>query len=373
MSAINQLRSFSYFVKLNFLCKPKFLFRLIANPDTFCKHQSYYPELPAKSKGKIWREQFSQTLRHGWPNDFYFSYGFDVKGNDEIKEYYHYQPFARLRDRYNSSGDHNSTAILRNKFLFGMFCSYLGVDSGDNIGVINNAGVYMPHLKQTITLSDFLKETRGNFFVKLIDGECGCGIFTMTIADDGAITVNGEQALIDNIESLTRGGTYLVQRTVEQHPEMARLHPQSLNTMRLVTIKNIHSGKISVFPSILRIGTGNSFVDNTSQGGVAVGIDFETGRLKQHGFLKPQFGSRVDTHPDSGIRFSEFTIPHLKEAMDQAAFLHSMLPDIHSIGWDIAIGPNGPIFIEGNDNWEINGPQICNGPLKSKFKSMLIG
>ena len=36
-------------------------------------------------------------------------------------------------------------------------------------------------------------------------------------------------------------------------------------------------------------------------------------------------------------------------------FFHSMLKDIHSIGWDIAIGENGPIFIEGNDNWEALG------------------
>ena len=50
---------------------------------------------------------------------------------------------------------------------------------------------------------------------------------------------------------------------------------------------------------------------------------------------------------------------------------HSILKDIHSIGWDIAIGKNGPIFIEGNDNWEINGPQICHGGLKKLYYEML--
>ena len=45
-----------------------------------------------------------------------------------------------------------------------------------------------------------------------------------------------------------------------------------------------------------------------------------------------------------------------------------MLKDVHSIGWDIAIGANGPIFIEGNDNWEINGPQVGNGGLKKEFE-----
>lgn len=361
------------YIKRNFYSKPRCVAGLLLHSDKYCTHQSYYPELQAKTKAKVLREQLAQIIRYGYPNDFYFSYGFDVKDKSQMDTYYHYAPFAALRDRYNNAGPHNSTAILRNKFYFGMFCSYLGVDSGDNVGVIINGEVFQPHSRTTVPLDRFCAGIEGDFFVKLIDGECGCGIFTMSIGPGGKISVNGKESSCGEIGRLTWGGTYLVQRTVVQHPEMARLHPQSLNTMRLVTIKNVHSGKIAVFPSILRIGTGNSFVDNTSQGGVAVGIDFESGRLKEHGFLKPQFGGRVDTHPDSGIRFGDFSIPYLQEAIQQAKFLHSMLPDIHSIGWDIAISPDGPIFIEGNDNWEITGPQICNGGLKQTLNTLLLG
>ena len=32
---------------------------------------------------------------------------------------------------------------------------------------------------------------------------------------------------------------------------------------------------------------------------------------------------------------------------------HKHLYNIRSIGWDSAITPEGPVFIEGNDNWEI--------------------
>ena len=45
-----------------------------------------------------------------------------------------------------------------------------------------------------------------------------------------------------------------------------------------------------------------------------------------------------------------------------------MLKDIHSIGWDIAFTENGPIFIEGNDNWEITGIQATNGGMKELFQ-----
>jgi hypothetical protein len=41
------------------------------------------------------------------------------------------------------------------------------------------------------------------------------------------------------------------------------------------------------------------------------------------------------------------------------------------IGWDIAITPDGPVFIEGNDNPEISGLQTVNGGLKGVLKKIL--
>lgn len=365
------IKSVARFIYMSFYSKPRYILSLISSPDKYCKHISYYPEKAPKTKYRVLLEQLSQTLRYGYPNEFYFSYGFDVKSKREMSEYLHYAPFSILRNKYNLQ-KHSSTAILRNKFFFGMFCEYLGVNSGDNIGLITKSSVYLPHSKRTMTIDSFCTQFNGDYFVKLIDGECGCGIFTLSL-DNGMISLNGKQASAHELLQTTNGGKYLIQTKITQHPLMASLHPQSLNSIRLVTIKNINTGKITVFPSILRIGTGLSFVDNTSQGGIAVGINISTGHLNEYGFLKPQFGGRIDRHPDSKIKFAEFQIPYFKEALDQAIHLHSMLPDIHSIGWDIAIGINGPVFIEGNDNWEINGPQICHGGLKNIFENLLLG
>ena len=131
----------------------------------------------------------------------------------------------------------------------------------------------------------------------------------------------------------------------------------------------IKDGHIEVLPSILRIGTNDSVVDNTSQGGIAVGFDLNTGQLNEYGFQKPQFGLRVDVHPNSNVVFKDYYIPYIKEAIEQAKYFHSFL-DLHSIGWDVAIGDEGPIFIEGNDNWEINGPQSCNRGLANEFYNL---
>ena len=184
---------------------------------------------------------------------------------------------------------------------------------------------------------------------------------------NGVFYQNGTPEGIDQIRSILTQQRYLVQEFLTQHEEMSRLHSQSINTIRLVTVRGIKDGEIHILPSILRIGTGDSVMDNTSRGGVAVGVNIETGYLKQFGFFKPQYGTKTDVHPDSKIKFEDFQIPYFEEVKRQAVYFHSMLPQIHSVGWDIAVGPNGPIFVEGNDNWEINGPQSCNGGMKKEF------
>ena len=72
----------------------------------------------------------------------------------------------------------------------------------------------------------------------------------------------------------------------------------------------------------------------------------------------------VYQHPDNSIVFEGFEIPFFKEAVEMSKDLHSKLYRVHSIGWDIAITQNGPVFIEGNSLWEVSGTQAAVGGLK---------
>lgn len=157
---------------------------------------------------------------------------------------------------------------------------------------------------------------------------------------------------------------YIVQKRLVQHQILGALHPTSVNTLRIVTIKN-KKGAVKHLSTVLRIGTGGSHVDNWAVGGLCVGVG-EDGKLGQYGFYKPGFGTMTNVHPDSGINFRDVTVPYYKEALELCMQFHSQLK-IDSIGWDVAITPDGPAIIEGNDNWEISLMQICNGPLWQKF------
>ena len=135
------------------------------------------------------------------------------------------------------------------------------------------------------------------------------------------------------------------------------------NTLRIVTINK--NGKCYVLSSLLRVGTSKTGnVDNWAAGGLAIGIDNATGYLKEYGFYKPVHGLKESVHPDTGVIFSDFKVPQYKEACELACKAHRAFYNIRAIGWDIAITENGPMFIEGNDNWEISLQQACDRPLK---------
>ena len=120
---------------------------------------------------------------------------------------------------------------------------------------------------------------------------------------------------------------------------------------------------------MLRIGANKNVVDNWAKGGLLVSIR-EDGMLGKHGYYKPGYGTRATSHPDTGVVFESFHVPFFREAVALASRFHALLGGIHSIGWDMAISESGPLFIEGNDNWEISMPQACEGGLKEKFNEL---
>ena len=113
-------------------------------------------------------------------------------------------------------------------------------------------------------------------------------------------------------------------------------------------IETAEDENVIAFRAGVRMGREGSHVDNWAKGGVFVGIDMDTGKLLKTGFIKPPYGTTVTQHPDNGLVFEGFEIPFFNEAVKMAKALHSKLYRIHSVGWDIAITPDGPVFIEGN-------------------------
>ena len=177
-----------------------------------------------------------------------------------------------------------------------------------------------------------------------------------------------EETSVDNLIQIILSADYLIQERIYQHPKMAELNASTINSIRLQTVMD-KDGVVHPFGAGLRMGRKGCSVDNWAKGGVFVGVDMKSGKLMEKGFLKPQYGTSTKEHPDTHVVFKDFEIPYYKEAETLAVKLHKYLYRCHSVGWDIAITENGPVFIEGNGWWEISLVQAVHGGLKNQIES----
>lgn len=135
----------------------------------------------------------------------------------------------------------------------------------------------------------------------------------------------------------------IVEQLIVQDPRWAALSPDSVNTIRIMTVAV--DGKSEVIFACARVGNGSNITDNFSHGGMGVMVDMEHGVLKGWGVDK-----KLNESPCSvtGVAFDGFPIPYWKEIQEMV--LEAALVDerVHMVGWDVAITPDGPLLIEGN-------------------------
>ncbi len=163
---------------------------------------------------------------------------------------------------------------------------------------------------------------------------------------------------------------YLAEQFIVSAPELARFHPESLNTLRVITFRN--GERFRVFGCGLRVGNNGKHVDNAHGGGIFCEIDPETGVIVTDGL--DEFGNNYVVHPMTGVAFRGVQIPHWPEVIDLCRRASETLPCLHVVGWDVAILPGGRLeLIEGNHN---PGMNIVQAPAKhgvrEKFASLLL-
>ena len=153
----------------------------------------------------------------------------------------------------------------------------------------------------------------------------------------------------------------IVQELIEQHSEMAALHINSVNTIRMVTFFDEYIGA-SVLGAVVRMGANGSRLDNASQGGLFCGIH-DDGKLTKYGYNRQ--GLHFASHPN-GTVFENRCIPNYNACKEMALLLANRFVKVAKIiAWDLAIDKYGnPLLIEMNLPYSgIDLIQIAIGPL----------
>ena len=312
------------------------------------------PYLAGGSDNKPLGTQISE-MRALWRAYDYLPYQYFRTGLYQREALGAIEDFVPLRIIYDYAATLNPTAAQRpvwDKRLFRKRLEAAGLPVVHELLVIDAEGTIHDGADDEIDAAAALMRLREygrDVFVKPVDGTLGRGAFLQPVGDLDA-------------GFFGRHRNVLVQPRIEQHPLLAALYPHAVNTVRIDTLLTeegfVHNA------AVLRIGMGGAVVDNGAAGGLIVGLDLETGRLRPRARQQPKFGTQWHAHhPDTGVALGTLTVPHwdlLRATVVRAA--EAMRP-LGSLGWDVAITTEGVVLIETNARWGVNIMQIGWGGL----------
>ncbi len=175
--------------------------------------------------------------------------------------------------------------------------------------------------------------SRKTVIVKPTVGSCGKGVEKLEISDDEDLQILYEKLLKEN--------TRLIEDVAMQCEQIGKLHPNSINTVRVVTLK----GKVAV--AFLRIGNNGNIVDNFNHEGLVAPIDVEDGIIKYVAIDKVH--NEYAEHPLTKERIVGLEIPRWSEIVDLCEEASSIVPEIGYTGWDVCVGNDKVFLIEGNE------------------------
>jgi hypothetical protein len=140
---------------------------------------------------------------------------------------------------------------------------------------------------------------------------------------------------------------YIFQQRIRQADEVRHLSGDTASTVRILTLWGSHGP--DVIYAVWKLASPDSVADNAWRGGISVClIDLDSGTIRRAGRSTEDGFVEVRHHGPSDMKLTGFRIPFWSEARDLALAAASKFSDLTMIGWDIAIGENGPVLVEGN-------------------------
>lgn len=176
---------------------------------------------------------------------------------------------------------------------------------------------------------EFLKDKK-EVIIKPIDGTCGHGVEKKEVKD--------AKELYDYILA---NKTNLVEEVAHQCKTISDLHPNSINTIRVVTL----NGKVVL--TMLRIGNFGKVVDNFNNDGLVVPVDVETGIIKYPAIDKKH--NVYYEHPYTHKKIVGVKVPNWDKVKELCEDACKVIPELGYIGWDVCDGEDLPFLIEGNE------------------------
>jgi len=275
----------------------------------------------------------------------YFQFSMFLKTSrltiSEMKNHISNRTFAQIR------GVSPYDIICNDKALFSDLMNYYNIPH-PKVLFKYNAGVFYNFKNEILgdqVVDQIIKSCVCNkIFAKYTMGVCGANIKVYEKNHNFFSRENDNLSAL-HIKSVFTDDFYIFQEGIEQHEILSNLNSDSVNTIRILTKNN--NGKISIIGAVLRMGRKGSMVDNASSGGIAVGIDINSGNLLGKARAYYDYNEYIK-HPDSGVIFEGLKIPLWIEIVELAIRASQTIFMKKYIGLDIVVTPLGPQILEMN-------------------------
>ena len=243
-------------------------------------------------------------------------------------------------------GNKETKEILNNKYK--CYCKFKKFYKREIIKISN---------KEDKILYDRFCIKHSHFIVKPVNSSQGRGIYLIDLEKESISAV---------WKRILKDGECLLEEIIIQSDDLGKFHPKSVNTIRFATY--IEDNKVTKLFSLLRIGQGNSIVDNASAGGILAQIDVETGIIMTYG--KTKNGKIFLKHPDTNICIVGHQIQKWNELCEIIENVAHVLPEHNLVSWDFALTEKGWVMVEANAEGEFAGIQMFNVNLRKILKQV---
>jgi hypothetical protein len=213
-------------------------------------------------------------------------------------------------------------------------------------------------------LEDWLVADGGTFVAKPENGQRGEEIYLLEANGPRLLRVRGARREPCTAIELGKKLT-LIERRVEPAAFWRGLFPDSLNTIRAVTMWAPGEPTPFLARAVQRIGTSlTAPTDNFSQGGISAPIDIRAGRMGAGRSKKLGLERRFATHPDTGAQIDGAVLPCWDTIAATAVRAAASSPANRYVSWDVYVDSAGTVIVgEANHNGDVDLLQVHGGML----------
>ena len=297
----------------------------------------------------------------------------------QLDDYVSREARVRLESRLN---DRSKAHLVDDKVEFHYACAKNNLPIPALFAVfeprVSSQEAETTHRKRWLPL--FAGIPRGEIVCKPAIGKSGVGI-EMIRKTGERFLVRGRAVGADELyEHLVRHsvhGRLLLQKRMWNHPELGALSGKTaLQTIRIVTFLQ-EDGTCELMFARLKLIVGDNQTDNFDKGipGNIVGVvALESGRLSAvYAKVVGEVGvRRLTHHPDSGNPLEGFVVPDWTDVLSLVGRAAAAFAQLRVLAWDIAVTPEGPMLVEGNQQWGIYSLAPIRRPVgKEQWQQLL--